>query len=433
DFVGDSSTGTRTITRTFEKASENLSRHGRWRCVFTETKRQTVELQLSMTWVPDPSRTQGTSDSSSSGSRSQTSDQDVISKIRSIKIRSDSTLSELLVGRVDGRRILEGDSIQVTLQPRRVMRNGRYKFRIAFYTMDISRSRFLDHPIFTSFLDIDPDFEPTVCRPHIVPDVCFQFPETANPGSQQHTTTIHAHSSALQGSQYFAQRLAKVIHEKELEGTTFCGIMCAITEFSPSAFRVMLRYLYTGQVRFKKLPEENIHQGRSPASESSKIRLEAQYRESQRASEIGWQRTGVRSPGTVLFEDLYRIAERYEVSGLKELSLEAMQCTLNMTIAISMLAKAPSDLEGLEATHRYDEMEMQAIQRGDGTEKDRYFSRVEVELACSIIKEYVEFFGTKLCRAEYDGQERELTVQEREDMIAYIGDFVLRHIARLWE
>lgn len=312
-------------------------------------------------------------------------------------------------------------NLQVTIQPDRVQRSGRYKFSIAFYTQDVSRSRFLDHPIFTSFLDIDSDFEPTRYKSDVPPDVCFQFPQFP---SVEHPTTILAHSCALKESQYFALRLAKVAQEKELEGISFSGIMCAITEFTPPVLRVLLRYLYTGQVRLKKTPEETTFQGSSPMDSLGTTQMEAAYHKSQRASEIGWRRTRVRSPGSVFFEDLYRVAERYEVAGLKELSLMAMQCTLNMSIAISMLSKTSYDPE------------LQNPQDDDAKEKERFFNKVNMDMAASIIKEYIQFFGTKLSPPvvkHSQGQEQELSLQERKDMIAYIGDFVLRHITRLWE
>ncbi|KAF9988582.1 hypothetical protein BGZ75_009159 [Mortierella antarctica] len=429
-----SSTESCTITRIFERSSPSLSQHGHWRCVFTETKKRTVELQLSMSWLPHqdtpPTVTQQEPSKTHLGASSQVFAHELISRVQSIKIRSDSTLSELLVGRLDGRRILAGDSIQesprptnfpVTIQPDRVKRNGRYKFSIAFYTQDVSRSRFLDHPIFTSFLDIDAGFEPTRYKSDVPPDVCFQFPQFP---SAEHPTTILAHSSALEESQYFALRLAKVAHEKELEGTSFSGIMCSITEFTPSVFRVLLRYLYTGQVRLKKTPEEATYRGSSPMDTSGTTQMEATYHKSQRTSEIGWRRTRARSPASVFFEDLYRVAERYEVAGLKELSLKAMQCTLNMSIAISMLSKT-----------RY-ETELQGLQGDDDSKKERFFNKVQMDMAASIIKEYIQFFGTKLSPAgvnQGQGQERKLSLQERKDMIAYIGDFVLRHISRLWE
>ncbi|CAO3573769.1 unnamed protein product [Mortierella alpina] len=413
-----------TITRTFEKSSPNLGQYGHWRCVFTETKKRNIELHLSLTWVPyhDASPIAPPQEHSRTylGASTQVFAHELISRVQSIKIRSESTLSELLVGRLDGRRVLAGDSIQVTIQPDRVERNGRYKFSIAFYTQDVSRSRFLDHPIFTSFLDIDTDFEPSRYMSEVAPDICFRFPQFP---SAEHPTTILAHSSALEESQYFALSLAKMAHEKEFEGTSFNGIMCAITEFTPPVFRVLLRYLYTGQVRLKKTPEEATSRGASPMDTSETTEMEAAYHKSQRASEIGWRRTRVRSPGSVFFEDLYRVAERYEVTGLKELSLKAMQCTLNMTIAISMLSKTKDD------------MELQDLQ-GDYAKKERFFNKVQMDMAVGIVKEYIQFFGTRLSSAGADpgrGQEQELSVQECKDMIAYIGDFVLRHITRLWE
>lgn len=92
--------------RMFEAESPNLSNHGHWKCDLTETMQrstQTVGLELSLQWV----RHSGTG----SSQESLKSD-DFISQIKSIKVRSDSTLSELLVNKVDGKSILKGESIQ---------------------------------------------------------------------------------------------------------------------------------------------------------------------------------------------------------------------------------------------------------------------------------------------------------------------------------
>ncbi|KAF9573586.1 hypothetical protein EC968_008343 [Mortierella alpina] len=289
-----SSTENCTFTRTFEKRSPSLSQHGHWRCVFTESKRRTVELQLSMSWVQHtdtlPTVPQQEHSKEHPSAPCQVLAHELISRIQSIKIRSDSTLSELLVGRLDGRRVLAGDSIQ-------------------------------------------------------------------------------------------------------------------------------------GQVCLRKTPEEATYRGSSTFDTLGTTQMEAAYHKSERASEIGWRRTRVRSPGSVFFEDLYRVAERYEVAGLQKLSLKAMQCTLNMSIAISLLSKTKHDAE------------LQGIQ-GDDAQKERFFNKVQMDLAVSIVKEYIQFFGTQLSPPvvkQGQGQEQELSLQERKDMIAYISDFVLCHITRLWE
>ncbi|KAF9194729.1 hypothetical protein BGZ51_007958 [Haplosporangium sp. Z 767] len=384
------------ITRIFEKASSNLSQDT---CpaptLFTSRQIQDITL---------------------------TRAQEPISRIKSIKIRSDSTLSELLVGRVDGRRILEGHSIQGKHAhfPTRVLRNGRYKFRIAFHTQDISRSWFLENSIATSFLDIDSDFEPTKYLGDIPPDVCFQFPMSLSDSGEY--TIIHAHSFALGKSVYFAQRLAKVAKDHADLEHPFYGIMCTITEFSPAVFRVMLRHLYTGQVRLKKLTEEG-HTGLEPDSGLSGVQKAPcpSYYE-RKSIEPRWCKVTGQPPGVVCFEDLYRVGERYEILALKTLALRAMQCTLNMSLALSILAKISPQDDG-----------MGPIQE-DG-KQDRFFHNMVMGLAVSIVKKYIQFFGTEMTTtsATDRGSTEELSIEERKELIWYIGEIVLRGISRIWE
>ncbi|KAF9185458.1 hypothetical protein BGZ50_003049 [Haplosporangium sp. Z 11] len=401
------------ITRIFEKASSNLSQYGCWRCIFTETKKRIVELQLSLCWVPNrdtcPAPTLFTSRQIQDITLTRA--QEPISRIKSIKIRSDSTLSELLVGRVDGR---------LKLQPTRVLRNGRYKFRIAFHTQDISRSWFLENSIATSFLDIDSDFEPTKYLGDIPPDVCFQFPMSLSDSGEY--TIIHAHSFALGKSVYFAQRLAKVAKDHADLEHPFYGIMCTITEFSPAVFRVMLRHLYTGQVRLKKLTEEG-HTGLEPDSGLSGVQKAPcpSYYE-RKSIEPRWCKVTGQPPGVVCFEDLYRVGERYEILALKTLALRAMQCTLNMSLALSILAKISPQDDG-----------MGPIQE-DG-KQDRFFHNMVMGLAVSIVKKYIQFFGTEMTTtsATDRGSTEELSIEERKELIWYIGEIVLRGISRIWE
>lgn len=91
--------------RTFEVESPDLSTHGHWKCDFTETMQQgtrIVRLKLALKWIRH----------GGSGSKKALKSDDLISQIESIKVRSDSTLSELFTDKVDGRSILKGDSIQ---------------------------------------------------------------------------------------------------------------------------------------------------------------------------------------------------------------------------------------------------------------------------------------------------------------------------------
>ncbi|KAG0258824.1 hypothetical protein BG011_003045 [Mortierella polycephala] len=405
-----------TITRIFEKTSSNLSQYGCWRCVFTETKKQTVELQLSLCWVPNrdtcPAPTLFTSRQIQD--TTPTRAQEPISRIKSIKVRSDSTLSELLVGRLDGRRILE-----VKLQPVRVLRKGRYKFRIAFHTQDISRSWFLERTVVTSFLDIDSDFEPTKYQSDVPPDVCFQFPTSLNDLGEY--ATIHAHSFALEESGYFAQRLAKVTKDHADLEHPFYGIVCTVTEFSPTVFRAMLRYLYTGKVRLKKLPEED-RTGLAPGSGPSGVQAPDPSYYGRKSIEPKWCKATSRHPEVMCFEDLYRIGERYEISALKALALRAMQCTLNMSLALSILAKISPQNDGMEP-------------KQEDEEQGRFLHDMVMGLAVSIVKEYIQFFGTEMTTtsAQDRGSVEELSIEERKDIIWYIGEIVLRNISRFWE
>lgn len=101
-----------TFVRTFDRVSANLSQFGCWRCVLEETKRQhhnTIELHLTLSWVPSPDpslASQGTA------STHQSQCQELISRIKSVKIISDATLSELLIKHLDGQFLLKGGFIK---------------------------------------------------------------------------------------------------------------------------------------------------------------------------------------------------------------------------------------------------------------------------------------------------------------------------------
>lgn len=116
---------TQIKSRIFDKASAILSQYGCWHCIFTETKRKNkagIELNLSLTWrsYQDPASSSSFPTSfnlqeMAKGQQGVASNaRELISRIQSIKMRSDSTLSELLVDRLDGHRIYEGDTIQGT-------------------------------------------------------------------------------------------------------------------------------------------------------------------------------------------------------------------------------------------------------------------------------------------------------------------------------
>ncbi|KAI1300534.1 hypothetical protein EDD11_006101 [Mortierella claussenii] len=524
---------TQKIVRTFDKTSTNLSQYGWWRCIFEETKRhhqRTIELQLSLSWVPIPEPFELASSSSSDSlevkdssddehrrrqqqqqrSPNRSSFNELIGRIRSVIIRSDSTLSELLVAQLDGGCLLDGEFITVRLQPDRVLRNNQYKFRIGLYTQDISRSRILKHPIFTSFLDIDSSFEPSNYRPEDAPDVLFQFPmfktqggssiniergsgtgTGAGAGRDQPTlcTIIQAHSSVVCKSHYFAQRVAEVKEERARSGLPFRGIICVITEFSPAVFRTMLRFLYTGRIRIQdleKATEKRVAVGRGGGQGREQVEtvalvtpIRVQPQEAGLYDGRAIEGRGVcrqeRRSETVYFEDLYHISGRYGIQELRTLSLKAMQCTLNLSIAVGMLAKLPSVpgsirksledyVEGKQLGH--EEMDMDDGEKRESEEEEEKeeamgrerwakdersttkghveehgsksnkacLAEIHMQVVNSIMKEYIQFFATEATTLTTSGRVSHdaLSAQERLYLIRYIGDCVLNNLGRLW-
>ncbi|KAG0021191.1 hypothetical protein BGZ82_011403 [Podila clonocystis] len=366
--------------RMFEAESPNLGSHGHWKCDLTETiqgSTRTVGLQLSLQWVR-----QGGTDSSQESLKSD----GLISQIKSIKVRSDSTLSELLVDTVDGQSILKGESIQVKLEAKRVVRCGRYKFRVSLHTQDISRVRLLDKPIFTSFLDLDTSFDPVEFKEDTCPDVSFRFPVSRHCAE---STVVCAHSSELKESGYLLNKMAKLSLEQawiKKERDTDHIFECTVTEFSPMVFRVMLQYMYTGEM---------VLQPHSNYSQQSRDHIHAER---------------------CHFEDLYRIAERYEVQTLKELVLKAIRHTLNMSIAISLLTKISlDDLEGDDV----------------GNAEKAYQQSVKA-VAMDIVKEYIVFFGAEVFVLQADKRPEDLSIRERQHMIFHLGEYVLANLGRLW-
>ncbi|KAF9348245.1 hypothetical protein BGX26_000322 [Mortierella sp. AD094] len=418
DFLNSNPTlPAQTIVRTFNKFSANLSQCGSWRCVFEETKKQhqqSIELQLSLNWVP--------CSGSSTGSSHQGQDtaRELISRIRSVKIRSDSTLSELLVARLDGRCLLVGEFIKVRLQPERVLKNGRYKFRIGFYTKEIPNSSPLEHPLFTNFLDIDPEFSPVRCRPNESPDVTFQFPASGPLGVP---STIMAHSSAIKKSRYFAHRVAEVVEEKTRRGVPFSGITCEITEFTPAVFRVMLQFLYMGKLRIKSISGGIEEKAAADYLNQAKEGLPKKRVFPDKGPRLGGY---TRQPEKVYFEDLYRIAERYEIPPLSALSLKGMQCNLNMSIAIAMLVKLPresGDVLGTSCSQTQDH---------EGLKGEARLNKIQMQLVRSTIKEYIQFFAVEATMLAQPYGET-LSAQESLAMIHHIGDCVLDSIEHIWD
>lgn len=302
-----------------------------------------------------------------------------------------------------------------------MLRNGRYKFRISLHTQDISRSRYLEHPLYTTLLDLNPEFEPSQYRRGEPLDICFQFPV-----KDREPIEIHAHSSVLDKSQYFSRRLADIAQENEAKKSPFHGIICTITEFSPAVFRVMLRYLYTGRLEILKQLEYISESGAVKASIRSHHSMGTGSNDRITPGDGRGNKRG-RTPSAVYFEDLYRIAERYEVQELKFLSLKAIQCNLNITIAISMLAKLPEDAcqQGIQSGGK---------SFGGETEQDRFFRHTQMEIARDIIKEYVQFFSTEVIVSNATQRPaHQFSVHGRKAMITEVGDCVLSNMARLWK
>ncbi|KAF9937655.1 hypothetical protein BGZ65_001243 [Modicella reniformis] len=378
----------KTIVRTFDRISVNLSQFGCWRCVFEETKRQhhsDIELHLSLSWIPS-------SDWSIHGSSmsQQSQAQELISRIKSVKILSDSTLSELLVKQLDGQSLLKGEFIKAT-----------------------------------PFLDLDDEFNPMEYRDE-PPDIILQFLASK---VLREDTTILVHSSALGESRYFTQKVTEAREEKARKGEPFSGLTCLIAEFTPAIFRVMLRYLYVGRLELKsrsKQAERKVIASSSPPLVSVKPRGASRLRrEAGKENEEGCKhfKKWRSQQDTVYFEDLYRISERYDIPALKTLSLKAMQCTLNMSIAIGILANLPC--EPREAA------------RGlvGRSEEEKQFDKMQVGLALDNVKEYIHFFGleaTNLVKENRDAKVH-LSVESRVELIQYIGDAILNNMSRLWE
>ncbi|KAI7819449.1 hypothetical protein BC939DRAFT_505792 [Gamsiella multidivaricata] len=423
---------TQTIIRAVDKIMPHSSVQGYWCCIFEETKKphqSAVELYLSLSWIPGPetSRRPPSSLTQSGATESSRQIQDFIKQIRSVKIWSDSTLSELLVGQMDGSCLVQGESIMVRLQSDRVLRNNRYKFRIGFYTQGIPRSRCLEHPAFICFHDIDPGFDPRDHWRNEPLDIIFHFPVSR---FSAEPSTIQAHSSALEQSRYFAQRIADTKKQNARGDMRFDGVTCTITEFSPAIFRVMLQYLYTGHLKIRTPSREvqeiaAVGSSMGPELDTECLKIGPCDRRTRKGCAQGSE-TPV--PGAVYFEDLYRISERYEIPGLKALSLKAMQCTMKMSIAVAMLAKLPYDPR---------EVTGEILRGSDGRNQDENerFDMIQVELAMGILKEYIRFFG---CEASFLITERregeaEPTTEGRLEMIGILGDCVLRNIHRFWE
>lgn len=295
------------------------------------------------------------------------------------------------------------------MQPDRVVRNGRYKFRIRFYTQDVSQSPVLDTPIVTPLLDLSDDFDPIeYCKEP--PDITFRF--LASKFVKQ-DTAILAHSSALGQSRYFTKNVNDAREEKARKDEPFTGLTCLIAEFSPAIFRAMLFYLYLGRLGLKS----RSNQAERMVTASSLYSRGAEQMEAKVQRRVTVQERGVH------FEDLYRISERYEIPKLKALSLKAMQCSLNMSIVIPMLADLPGEAaRGLTGQNKKEQQQQQ-----------QQLKKMQIKFALDMIKDYIHFFGleaTDLANKDRDARMR-LSVEDRVELIHYIGDNVLNNIARL--
>lgn len=280
--------------------------------------------------------------------------------------------------------------------------------------------------MFAPFLDIYTEFEPEKYWRDTPPDVCFYFPVSR---TVHEPISINAHSSALGNSQYFARRLTETAEEKANRGRPFYGVLCNITEFIPQVFRVMLRYLYTGRLRLKKRDEEAQWRAASGAShnENRTAGTAAAGVYTYDTFEMEGRIVKCREePGAVYFEDLYRISERYEIPTLKALSLKAMQCSLDFSVAISLLVKCRPESQGREgekgdkdASHRDSEAVLNSLQWA---------------MAKHSVKEYIQFFGTEVTTSAKDtvpGQD--LSIDESNDMISSLGEDILSNLHRFWE
>ncbi|KAG0345627.1 hypothetical protein BG004_003438 [Podila humilis] len=402
DTSGESVSYPQVKTRVFEATSENLSSKGHWRCLLTETMQQatrSVDLRLSLKWIHD----------SEHGLSALCEPDSFISQIRSVKVHSDTTLSELVVTRVDGERILHGASIEMNMEAGRVTRCGRYKFRVALHTQDISRSQFLDRPIFTSFLDLDTSFNPTEYLKSSPPDVCFYFPVSSHCFQPTH---IYAHSSELKGSNYLLSKFAELKRLRRERDAKAKGkeqnFECTVTEFSPGVFRVMLQFMYTGKMGLKKL---TIPKEEAPLQESHQV-----YDMQQEQKPIGFRRAE-----RCHFEDLYKIAERYEVHSLKEPALKAIRNTLNMLFGISLLTSTSLDKSQADISCQIP--------------SERVLDESTRTMMMDIVKEYILFFGTEIFSLGDDSREqkKDFSVADGRGMISYLGEHVLGNLVRLWQ
>lgn len=398
-----------TFVRTFNRVSDNQSQFGTWRCILEETKRQyhsDIELHLSLGWILTSCSSLSTEDGTSTTYNSQS--QEFVRQIKTIKVFSDSTLSELLIKQLDGYSLLRGEFIKVGMQPNRVSMNGRYMFRICFYTQDITQGRIIDTPIVTPYLDLDGNFDPMEYNKE-PPDIAFRFLPSKVVRDE---TMILAHSSMLGESLYFTRNVNEAREEKARKGEPYNGLTCLIGEFSPTVFRTMLRYLYLGKLGLK-----------NRSIEAERKVIASITLDGAKPKDKGSQSNRVCSQQTPHYEDLYRISERYEIPSLKAISLKAMRCSLDMSIAIVMLANLPGELH--EA----------ARGRVGVDEKEREFNKMQIESVLDVVKEYMYCFGIEASRPRRTMQDArvQLSVDDRVELIQYIGDCVLNNISRFWE
>lgn len=160
---------------------------------------------------------------------------------------------------------------------------------------------------------------------------------------------------------------------------------CTVTEFSPAVFRVMLEHMYTGKLLLQ--PHSYTQQG-------------PDHNRTERCH----------------FEDLYRIAERYEVQSLKEPALKAIRHTVNMSIAISILTKITLD----------------DPEEDDEGHPEKAYQHSARKMAMDIFKEYIVFFGTEIFVLQAVKHPEDLSIRERQNLILHLGEHIVANLGRLW-
>ncbi|KAF9922211.1 hypothetical protein FBU30_007712 [Linnemannia zychae] len=194
-----------------------------------------------------------------------------------------------------------------------------------------------------------------------------------------------------------------------------------VTEFPPQVFRVMLRYLYTGQLRFMDQNEECQDCSMSGVDQRQKKSFKVKDDLVSKVLKLRKHIEICRNDSVpVYFEDLFRISERYEIPTLKALSLKAMQCSLNLSVAILMLAKCEPQSKEESAS------ELSKFPK-------TVLNRLQWLIAKDSVKEYIQFFGSEVNASETDQEPwQHISIQECRSMIDSLGNGVLANLYRFW-